>query len=204
MPKDYAKKKPPKKKVGASRKKDNNSVPLSLWLMAFVLLALLSTGLYYLKFGDNKPQTQPASSAQPVKTQSKPVTKKLVNPATPKPKEVDIPEVDIPEYDLHEELITKEIKIPAEDLKLSGNLDKYYYLMSCGSFREKTRAEELKARIALTGNNSNIKAVMSKGETWYRVELGPFSRKRKAEGIRHRLEKNSISRCIINRHIKKD
>jgi len=81
---------------------------------------------------------------------------------------------------------------------------KYYYLMPCGSFKNQQPADELKARIGMTGYSSDIIQTQADGNTWHRVQLGPFSRKRKAERIRHRLQDNDIIGCIIYRHIRKD
>lgn len=198
MPKDYAKKKTPRKGRGASRKNKKKSVPVTLWLFTLLFVSTLVTGLVYLKWYrpaspvDSKPvkKTPPAKISAPKKQ-------------APPPKKSGSQEKDkIPLYDLHQDLINKEVKIPQEDLKRPDNLNKYYYLMTCGAFRESARAEELKARIALTGNNSTVKAVQSKGETWHRVQIGPINRKRTAESIRHRLQDNDVLGCIINRHIK--
>jgi cell division protein FtsN len=76
--------------------------------------------------------------------------------------------------------------------------------MPCGSFKDKNQAESLKARIGLAGYSSSIKRSEVKGTVWHKVELGPFSRKRKAEKVRHRLQENDIVGCIIYRHIKKE
>lgn len=69
--------------------------------------------------------------------------------------------------------------------------------MPCGSFREISRAEELEAQVALAGYSSKINKVTVKSGVWYRVELGPFSSKRKAESIRHRLQDNGMNYCKI-------
>lgn len=190
MAKDYAHKSKASRKAGASRKKHKATVPLALWLFtAFLLLALVS-GLSYLKWFTPK-----ASQSAPNKT----TTSKTQNQSSKKSTIAD----EIPSYNIYDDLTNKKVEIPEEDLTLPNNSNKYYYLMSCGSFRAASRADELKAQIAMTGNNSIIKPVQYKGETWYRVELGPFSYKRAAESIRHRLQDNSIHNCIINRHLKK-
>lgn len=190
MPKDYAKKKAPNKKRGASRKKKKKSVPLALWLFTVALVISFASGLIYLKWykphTDIKPKAKVTTTKKKV---SKPTAQKQVKQ-----------EDDVPMYDLHQDLTNKKVEIPEEDLKIPDNIDKYYYSMPCGSFRELSRADELKARIAMTGNNSSIIAVQYKGETWHRVQLGPFNRKRNAESVRHRLRDNDIHGCIINRH----
>lgn len=191
MPRDYAKKKSSKKKKrGASRGGTKQTVPLSLWLFTVATVIALASGLVYLKW------FQPKQSEAVTLTKSKP--KQVTVKSAPQKSNND----EVPFYDVHKDLTNKQVKIPKEDLKLPDSYKNYYYNMPCGSFRDNSRAEELKANIALTGNNSNISSVKWKGETWYRVQLGPYNRKREAERIRHRLQDNGIHDCKITRHLK--
>ena len=188
MSKDYAKKSKPKKR-GASRKQNQPAVPLVVWLFTFVFVGGLVAGLGYLKFAPKKANQQPAKPSAQTK-QSKESTQKAAD-------EDVASNDDVPIYNIHKTLTTKKVEIPEEDLKPAEDANKYVYLMPCGSFREEFRAEELKATIAMTGNTSKLNAVQYQGETWYRVELGPYSRKRKAENVRHRLQDNGIHDCRI-------
>ena len=188
MPKDYAKKSKPKKR-GASRKQNEPAVPMVVWLFTFVFVGGLVAGLGYLKFAPKKTNQQPAKVATKA-NQSQSKNQKSTE------QDVDSND-DVPIYNIHKTLTTKKVEIPEEDLKPAEDANKYVYLMPCGSFRESFRAEELKATIAMTGNTSTLNQVQYKGETWYRVELGPYSRKRKAETVRHRLQDNGIHDCRI-------
>jgi len=193
MPRDYAKKKTPKKtKRGASRGKKQATVPMGLWLFTAAAVLALTAGLIYLKW-----IKQP--SATPVTQVAKQPTSSAQTENSSTSNQVD----EVPFYDVHKDLTNKKVEIPKEDLKLPDNYKKYFYTMPCGSFRDPARADELKAMIGLTGNNSNITDVQWKGETWYRVQLGPFNSKRTAEKIRHRLQDNGIHDCRITPHLKK-
>lgn len=194
MPRDYAKKRRPQKnKRGASRSQPKNKVPVGLWFLTGVIVCAFLYGLYYLKWG-KKPSKNRPEIAQPI----------IRKPAQNSKNQNNTDVVDeVPFYDVHKDLTNKKVEIPKEDLKLPENYKQYYYTMPCGSFRDEQRADGLKAIIALTGNNSEIKSVQWKGETWYRVQLGPFSSKRTAEKIKHRLENNNLHDCQIIRHIKK-
>ena len=199
MPRDYAKKKSSKNKRGASRSRKKKPFPTALVLLAIVLVSASAAGLIYLKWYF-KPSAKVTHSPQPA--QQKKSNKTLSTKKAAEQKVDKSTGDDIPLYDLHQDLTNKQVEIPAEDLKLPDNLDKYYYSMPCASFRERSRAEELKARIAMTGNNSQILEASYKGEKRYRVQLGPFTRKRSAEAVRHRLQDNNIQGCLINRHLK--
>jgi len=219
MPKDYAKNKKPRKNSGASRQSRNQSTPLVLWFLAFLLVAAFIGALVYLKWyqtdSPNRPEVTTSTQAKEqiseknsgskkesvakseiVKT-TKPVQTKTINKAE---KVIDNDQ-EIPLYDLHEDLTNKEVIISQDDLSLPDNVNKYTYSMPCGSFRENYRAEELKAQIAMTGNNSTTAQVKYKQETQNPVVLGPFNKKRTAESVRHRLQDNNINGCIITPHL---
>jgi len=199
MPNDFAKKRAPRKKRGgASKQNKKQSAPIGLWLFTLLLAGSLAGGLSYLKwFKSDKPKQEQVKTTKPRATQ----TKQTETTTSNTQKEETSSDDDIPLYNLHEDLINKEVIISEEDLKLPETKNKYYYTMPCGSFRESFRADELKAKIAMTGNPSKIDAVQYKGETWYRVQLGPFNRKRAAESVRHRLQDNNVHGCIINPHL---
>ena len=185
MPRDYAKKSKGKKRTGASRSNKKNRPSLLLVIITFIATASLITLLVYLQWYQPKPTTLPKNKEVPNKTQT---NKKSSNQS-----EVE----EVPFYKTHEEMLNKKVEIPEEDLKLPETTEQFEYIMPCGSFRDETRAEELKAQIAFSGYESNILRVEYKGETWYRVELGPFKSKRKTESIRHRLQDNGFSYCKI-------
>ncbi|TQV73808.1 hypothetical protein FLL45_13135 [Aliikangiella marina] len=201
MPRDYAKKSAPKKKKrGASRGKKQATVPLGLWLITVAAVLGLAGALIYIKWFNPKSQSsivspKPQQSSASKSTNS---TNKSINNS-------GVDEVDeVPFYEVHKDLTNKKVEIPKEDLKLPDHYKKFFYTMPCGSFREPSRADELKAMIAMSGSSSEISQVQYQGTTWYRVQLGPFNSKRAAERIRHRLQDNGIHDCKINQHLKKD
>jgi len=192
MPRDYAKKSRPKK-TGASRQQGQPLVPKVVWVATVFFVVGLCGGLSYLKFFAPQKSVSTPATAQNTKQSSNKTSDKSTKTGTPPKPSAE----QVPIYNVHQDLTNKEVEIPAEDLKLDESQDKYQYIMPCGSFREQSRAEELKALIALTGHNSEIQAVDSHGETWYRVQMGPYNRKRSAEAVRHRLQDNNINDCRI-------
>ena len=69
--------------------------------------------------------------------------------------------------------------------------------MQCGSFKTQKQAETLKARIAFSGLEAQVKSVSGKNGTWHKVYLGPYPRKRLAEKDKHKLKRNNINYCQI-------
>jgi len=187
MPRDYAKKKKGNKKSGASRGKKSGKPSLGLIFTAFLLISGLIALLVYLKWHQPTPSTSIGKASVTEKMQ--PVKK------TSSATKADTEEV--PFYKTHKEMVNKTVEIPLEDLKLPDAKYQYEYLMPCGSFKDKARAEELKAQIALAGYESKIIQVRAESTLWYRVELGPYKSKRKTESIRHRLQDNGFNYCKI-------
>ena len=195
MPRDFARTN--KKRSGASRKKKRRSVSIAVWLFTGGLVILLATLLAYLKW--YQPQTASSSSARQTQSTQAPGKKSA---ALKNPKKIEATGDEVPFYQAHDEMVNKEVVIPAEDLILPQTTQKYYYTMRCGSFREKSRAEELKATIAFSGFESNIREVRVSSGLWHRVELGPYTSKRKAESVRHRLQNNNLNDCVIDPRLK--
>jgi cell division protein FtsN len=99
-------------------------------------------------------------------------------------------------YDL---LRKKTVEVPeAPDALPKEGQPARRYVMQCGSFRDEERADSLKAQLALVGFEARIVPTKEKGgETWFRVVLGPYDSRRKAESDRHQLQDNGINRCQI-------
>ncbi len=72
------------------------------------------------------------------------------------------------------------------------------YWLQAGAFSEEREADNLKARIALTGLEANVRAVSipDKG-TLYRVRLGPYQSLDDANRIKTTLSQNGVGAAII-------
>jgi cell division protein FtsN len=71
-------------------------------------------------------------------------------------------------------------------------------LMQCGSFRRERDAEELRARIAMQGMESQIRRSHSEQHgTWFRVILGPFENLRAAQAANNQLRQGGVHGCQI-------
>ena len=173
MARDYAKKKTTRKKPGASRSKKKVKKPLGLIVFAILLVSGLIAFLIYLKSHqavadqNNPVKKQPiATKNQPTKTKpavSKSSEAKSSDPKSSDPNSSDqnsankkTNEDEVPFYRTHQEMMNKTVEIPIEDLRLVEDSHQYSYSMPCGSFRDKTRAEELKAQIAFVGYESKV------------------------------------------------
>ncbi len=134
------------------------------------------------------------------------VIEKKTEPAKQQPKvEVDTEEEE-QRFDFYTllpklEVIIPESEIREEQEKLKPKED-VSYMIQVGSFRNFVDADALKAQLAFLGIEAEIEAISSKGETWQRVRVGPFTEKRELNRIRNRLHSNDYNTMLVK--IRKD
>lgn len=178
---DYVARTPTKKKKNNPYKKSTPPpTPKStvkakiIGFIVIILIAAFAYGLWFLK-------TSPKTKA-PIQTiTTEPVKKETHLPKPPKEK-----------WTYVENLQTKEIEVGQYEVTQKGP-----YRLQCGSFKTTGRAETLKATIAFVGLEAFIKKSIGSNGTWYKVILGPYSRKRLAEQDKHKLRNNSVNRCQV-------
>lgn len=131
-------------------------------------------------------------------------------------------------YDFYQVLPEKEVAIPDDELKAKADAERSQtsdaggsatetanadageagtnhskqgqYLLQVGSFNDKDKADELKAKLALKGFRANIKPVTVNGETWNRVRLGPYTSTSKLEATKNKLTDAGIHAIALKKH----
>lgn len=157
-----------KKRPNKSKKKAAKKKPIGWILVALTLLFAFIYGLFYV-FTNSEEKLQ--SEAKKVKAVKKEALKK--------PIDSDFIQA-IKEPDL--------VKVEITEMAQKGP-----YVMQCGSYKSREQAETLKAKIAFTGIISFIKHQGS----WFKVRLGPYETKRKAESDKNLLKRQKIIGCNI-------
>lgn len=186
MPRDYVKRSPaPKKRAGAKRgatKKAPAKSPAPKLMLGLALLLIAGFGylLFTISGSADSSDTPPAK----IELDGKPQPPKESKPLPPKPTE---------QWSYIKELENKEVEVEVPDAPTNTRP----YLMQCASFRSLQQAEELKARIAFQGLESEVRASQGSNGTWYKVILGPYPTKRLAEKDRHLLQRDNIQGCQI-------
>jgi len=104
----------------------------------------------------------------------------------------DLPELPEEKWTYVDELKSKEVEVGEYEVK-----DKGPYKMQCGSFKTRKQAESLKAKIAFAGLEAQVSKSVGTTSTWYKVYLGPYTKKRNAEKDKHKLKNNSVHGCKI-------
>jgi cell division protein FtsN len=173
--------------------KKGQGTPAWMWLMTGVLIGL---GLaYYLWSKGFIPQPQVDAA---ITEESIPVDAEEVAPATGEPKKS--------RYDFFTVLPEMEVVVPEQELAKKSqpreaatvqSADKDSYLLQVGSFRAKSDAEQMKARLALLGITTRIQTVKVNDATWHRVRVGPVSGARQADAMRKQLADNGIESLVM-------
>jgi len=178
---DYISRTPSKKKKNSPYKKKatdhSPKLPAKAKIvgaLVILLVAAFSYGLWFLK-------TSPTTK-NPLQTKDQVAVKK----------EQHLPEPPKEKWTYVESLKTKEIEVGQYEVKQNGP-----YKMQCGSFKTNAQAESVKAKMAFVGIESKIQTARGETRTWYKVVLGPYSKKRTAEQDKHKLRKNNINDCQI-------
>lgn len=179
MARDYVGRKPNKNK---RKKPAKNTAPKSRFpLIALLILIVVVAGFVTIlvKIGNTAKKPAPLPTAVVPKVK-KPVQVK----ALPKqPKE--------PAY--IKELENKKVTVDVPKRKKST----HRYQMQCASFRNRADAEKMKAKIAFTGLNSQVRRSENKNGVWFRVVLGPYDTRRAGDRDRHLLQRNKINGCQL-------
>lgn len=169
------KKKNPYKKQATAQPESNNIKNKIVVSVILLLVGFFIYGLWLLK---NSPETKNPSQAIASET-----VEKKINSLPKPPKE---------KWRYVDTLKNKEVEVGQYEVTQQGP-----YKMQCGSFKTRAQAETLKANIAFTGIESQIQTAQGTNGTWYKVVLGPYSRKRAAEQDKHKLRNNKINGCQI-------
>ena len=182
--KDYVKRKPAPRKKASAKKQPVPSSPVAKFKVALALcvLAAFGGGIYWLGTIDG------------ARVQEESVTEETIQkPKIAEPTSIDekdpLPELPKEEFKFFAELPGYEVEVDVEAIESDKR-----YLIQCGSFRAYDQADEMRAKMAFVGLEPQIRGSQN---GWYRVVLGPYTSKRRAEKDRHTLQRTNINSCQI-------
>ncbi|MGJ8663079.1 MAG: SPOR domain-containing protein [Marinicella sp.] len=104
-----------------------------------------------------------------------------------------------PDYDFYSVLPEMEVVIPKEELEQQAARDskEYTYILQIASFKNRPDAEELKAKIAFSGQIAFIQSIDVNGTQWHRVRVGPFDSSREADKQKRQLEQGGHKALVL-------
>lgn len=181
------------KKTGATRSSEQG-VSSATWLVVGVLVAAFVSFLIYLDNipaeGENQTATTPRPEKQPVQPSKTAIKEKhqfdfyTVLPD----REVEVNTVVNKQPD---KKVTQKPPV-TEAKKVTMTL----YQLQVGAFKELSKADAMKARLAFIGVESNIQVIHSKGQKMYRVRVGPSTDAEKINHIKQQLKAQNISTFV--------
>ncbi len=182
---DYANRKPARKTKTKGGRRKSKTASRRFPVLVFLITAVLLGGFGYFLWSINNSasDTKPAV-VEPVSNPKPKVENKDPNALPPKPKE---------EWTYQQELENKKVEVDIPE----NTTPTRPYQMQCGSFRQQSQAEEMKAVIAFQGLEAIVRKTESSNGVWYKVVLGPYERKREAEKQRHVLQRSGLNGCQI-------
>jgi cell division protein FtsN len=69
--------------------------------------------------------------------------------------------------------------------------------LQVGSFRSSQEADRRRAQIILLGLDAKVESVQANGDTWYRVQAGPFTSREKLSKARNQLSAQGIESLLL-------
>ena len=191
MARDYKHRAQPRK----STKNRRQFVAWWKWLLVVLLIVLFVLFLNFLSGSspDDEPlQRKDASTTKPV--QNKKVKKAAVVTKT---------QPEGPRFDFYTILPEKEVVVPDYEIKSRtrqervGRAKATRYMLQAGSFRNFKDADNLKARLALMGIESNIEVAEVGATVWNRIKIGPYAKMADVDRVRSRLRENNIDVVVM-------
>lgn len=198
MPRDY------KHRTSAPRRRrgKRQSPPGWLWLLAGLAIGLFVAFLFYLQQTPDTSEQASTQTSQPVQVPAKGQDAREVR--KPAAKVVPPPPPTKPRFDFY--TILPEMEVPVPETEITGKAREGVpqveapgtYLLQAGSFRTREQADQLKARLALLGLQSEIQTVtINNKETWHRVRVGPLTDLNALNSARARLKENNLDAILL-------
>ena len=181
-----------KRKPTAARSQTTaTAAPVWYWLGGGLALGLFLAFLYYLAtIPQSPPGTTPANPATPRAgtgeglkfsffTQLPQRGAEQTAPASPPPRASQTP--------------------AQQSVKAASAKPGRQYYVQAGSFRQREQAEKRRVQLLLLDTEASIVSVERDGQSWYRVQAGPFDSSSQVASIRGKLSREGIDSLTTTR-----
>jgi cell division protein FtsN len=158
-------------------------------IMAFFALpiALMIVSLYLFE----SPPFELNELEQPASIVQKPAE-------TPKPADEENPVKPPPIFDFYTILPKQEVVVPEYEIKTRSREERMgqgksvQYTLQAGSFKKLEETKPLRKKLTAMGIESRIEKTKVGDVSWYRVNIGPYSRVVSVDAIKHRLKQQGL------------
>lgn len=172
----------PKKPAATKNARHNSALPGWAWLISGVCIGVFISFLASLAgMAPTNGKTAKNASAEPDKTHSA----RSDNTAAT-------------QFDFYTMLPEREIVVEPEAVAEGAAAPPpVKYTLQAGSFRSVADADRLRAKLLLLGLEASVEAVDGKGgETWHRVQVGPFDTRSKMAKARSTLMNEGVEALL--------
>ena len=177
-----------RRKSGAARTGKNHGAPPWLWLVTGVAVGLFASFLFHLATTPRGHHAAVAATAKPAKHAAG------TNGHSSR---------HGPKFDFYTLLPDSEVIVPDEGegsaKKPAAAKPNTIYYLQAGSFRKAKQADHRRARLILLGLDAHVDKVNSGGETWYRVQAGPYESHDKVSDARNKLIDKGIDTLVLSK-----
>lgn len=173
-------------------------LPFWAWLLAGIVIGAALSGLtiYQRWVPLLRPSDQPQANpqAQPAQSQEPALADEASKPA------------EKPKYDFYSVLPEMETVIPETEIQAQAQAQPAdartqaateRLFLQAGSFQSQGEAEQMKARLALSGERAQITSVNVNGRDWFRVRVGPYANARELEQAKQALGASGINAIAL-------
>ncbi|MCL5041862.1 MAG: SPOR domain-containing protein [Gammaproteobacteria bacterium] len=197
-----AKGRKPAPRRGASRAQaaPKRSIPGWVLLLGGLAIGVFATLLFQLEPGNQsvqrdstppRPAAQPAQPSAPARTETRYEFYTLLPESEVMVPESAVPEKPAPAATTPTTDTTPETSPAASDTR---------FFLQAGSFRKQSDADRVRAQIILLGLNVQLEpARLGDGDTWYRVQVGPFHDREKLNQAQSTLAGNGFDNLLLQR-----
>lgn len=191
MTHDFAKKNKADRRKNERRKKaspkQSSVIPGWVWLLTGIVAGVFISFLVFL--ADITPQPAPSSGVEKKAVAQKPKPKAEEETGT--------------RFDFYTLLPEREVIVPTQREESSQQPEQLFqYILQAGSFKHAEDADRLRAKLILLGLEVHVDPVKGRGgDTWHRVQVGPFTSRSKLSKARSTLINEGIETLLLKRKI---
>jgi len=80
---------------------------------------------------------------------------------------------------------------------VASETGKERYLLQVGSFTQPEEADRLRAQLLLLGLQASVQKIPRDGQTWHRVQVGPFSSQEQLNTARRSMSQQQIESIVL-------
>jgi cell division protein FtsN len=184
--------------VAATRRKkparSKRSTPAWIWLLSGILIGLGLAWFLWSRGYIPQPKVETATVVAP--TVSGEHDEEVAPDRSAKKSRYEffevLPEMEVDVSDEETDAAANEASTPAPAAVEDGK-----FILQVASFRVKSDAEQMKARLALLGIIAQIQSVNVNDATWHRVRIGPVTGSARADELRRQLSDNDIDSLVM-------